>query len=291
MNVSVIGPGAMGCLFAARLQRSGVKTTLVDYNQERADRLAKSGITVETATETFVEKLKATCTIPPKQNLILVLCKAYQTQNLRLPPGIPILSLQNGLGNIEALCDIAGSANVLAGSTTEASTLLEPGHIRHVASGETVIGSWTSCSVGKAEDVLRDAGFSVSLTDSPGQMIWEKVVTSAGINPLTALLGVPNGRLLELGDARKLLRDLVVEASKIAATEGYRFEYSLVERTEQICEQSGENISSMLQDIRAGRLTEIEAISGEILRRAALASLPAPRTRVIYQLIKSLEQK
>jgi 2-dehydropantoate 2-reductase len=137
--------------------------------------------------------------------------------------------------------------------------------------------------------VLSKAGFEVETTDSPGQMIWEKVGINAGINPLTAILGVPNGRLLQLPEARQIMRDLVVEAVKVAATEGYRFGYSMVEKAEEVCKQTSENISSMLQDVRAGRPTEIEALSGEILRRAQLANLPTPRTRVIWQLVKSLE--
>ena len=81
------------------------------------------------------------------------------------------------------------------------------------------------------------------------------------------------------------------EAAKVAATEGYRFSGSMVERAEELCTATAENVSSMLQDIRAGRRTEIESISGEILRRATMASLPTPRTRVIYQLVRSLESR
>ena len=94
-----------------------------------------------------------------------------------------------------------------------------------------------------------------------------------------------------LREARQLIRDLVVEAAKVAATEGYHFSYSLVERAEEVCRETSDNISSMLQDVRAGRQTEIEAITGEILRRGELASLPAPRTRVIWQLLKGLEKR
>ena len=108
---------------------------------------------------------------------------------------------------------------------------------------------------------------------------------------MTALLDVPNGRLLELREVRQLMRDLVVEATKVAATEGYRFNYSLVERAEDVCRDTAENISSMLQDVRAGKRTEIDAISGEILRRAQYASLPTPRTRVVWQLVKGLEER
>lgn len=291
MKVSVIGPGAMGLLYAARLAKSGVTTTLIDYRADRADRLASSGITVERDGKTITAKPAVSLEIPPKQHLILVLTKAYSTLSVKLPSGVPVLTLQNGLGNVETLCDQVGSSSVLAGTTSEASTFIEEGRVRHVSEGVTKLGSWTSCPTQDALDSLTKAGFNVEITDTPGQIIWEKVAVSAGINPLTALLNVPNGKLLDMREARQLIRDLVVEAAKVASTEGYRFNYSLVEKTEEICRDTADNISSMLQDIRANRRTEIEAISGEILRRGELASLPAPRTRVVWQLVKGLESR
>ncbi len=167
-----------------------------------------------------------------------------------------------------------GSANVLAGTTSEACTLLEDGVVRHVAAGGTRFGGWTTCDPEPAAHALRNAGFNVQITDAPGQIVWEKVAISNGINPVTALLGVPNGKLLDRKESRQLIRDLVVEASKVASLEGYRFEYSLVERAEEVCRNTSENTSSMLQDIRTGRRTEIEEISGEILRRGEHLLLP-----------------
>ncbi|MBI5091065.1 MAG: 2-dehydropantoate 2-reductase [Candidatus Hydrogenedentes bacterium] len=291
MKVSIVGPGAMGCLFAARLEKAGINVTLVDYRSDRAGRLRSAGITVETSGEIINAKPEIALRVPERQDLVITLTKGYSLRDLRLPPDVIVLTLQNGLGNVEALCSVIGSARVLAGVTTEASTLLSEGHVRHVAGGVTRIGSWTSASPKNALAVLAKAGFEVESTDSPGQMIWEKAAINAGINPLTAILGVPNGKLLQLSEARQIMRDLVVEAVKVAATEGYRFNYSMVEKVEEVCRETGENISSMLQDIRAGRMTESDALSGEILRRGQLANLPTPRTRMVWQLIKSLEQR
>ncbi|HEX72710.1 MAG TPA: 2-dehydropantoate 2-reductase [Candidatus Hydrogenedentes bacterium] len=291
MKVAVVGPGAMGCLYAARLARSGTKTFLVDHNSARADRLDKSGVTLETDAGESRERPSVVAHIPTGLDLIIVLTKSYSTKTLRFPPETPVLTLQNGLNNAETLCALVGSARVLVGITTEAATLVGEGHTRHVAAGLTSFGAWTSCRCEGAAEILRKADFEVAVTDAPGRLIWEKTAINAGINPLTAILNVPNGRLLRLSEARQLMRDLVVEATKVASTEGYRFEYSLVERAESVCAKTADNISSMLQDVRAGKQTEIDAISGEILRRAQAASLPTPRTRVIHQLVRSLEDR
>jgi 2-dehydropantoate 2-reductase len=281
----------MGCLFAARFARSGHKTCLIDFRPHRAEALSKLGITVEDSGGTFTERVAVTTQIPQGTDLAVVLTKAYSTPSLRLPADIPVLTLQNGLGNVETICGMIGSARVIAGVSSEAVTLIEPGHVRHTAAGRSVFGAWTSCPAELAYRVFHDSGFDVALTDTPGQAIWEKAAINAGINPLTALLNVPNGRLLEMADVRQLLRDLVIEATKVAATEGYRFQQSLVEAAENLCRQTKDNISSMLQDVRNHKKTEIRAISGEILRRARAASLPTPRTRVVYQLVRGLESR
>ncbi|HDP35927.1 MAG TPA: 2-dehydropantoate 2-reductase [Candidatus Hydrogenedentes bacterium] len=288
-HATVIGPGALGCLFAARLARCGVKTTLVDYREERAAVLRKIGITVETAEETYTEKPAIATRIPASCDFILVLTKAHSTRELRLPPKTPTLTLQNGLGNAETLAAAVGASHVLAGATSEAATWLDVGRVRHAASGRTEFGAWTTCPADAPQASLQQAGFDISITESPGKTVWEKVVVNAGINPLTALLNVSNGALLEKRETRELMRDLVVEATRVAGAEGYHFGHSLVEETERICEATRDNISSMLQDIRQKRRTEIGAISGEILRRGQNAMLPTPRTKVIYQLVRALE--
>ena len=289
MNIAVIGPGATGCLFAARFQAAGHKVCLVDYRADRVRRLQKSGIRLEYNGETLMAHPKLSPLIPPGQDLILVTTKAHSTAGLQFPPDTPILTLQNGLGNAEQISMMVGSGRVLAGTTLEAVTLLGEGHVQHHASGRTVFGSWTTCADEAALTLFEGVGFEVEKTDRPGQVIWQKVVINAGINPLTALLNVNNGRLLENSGVRMLLRDLVLEAARVAANEGYRFKQSMVEYTEQVCRDTAANTSSMLQDIRQGRKTEIDAISGEIIRRAKMASLPTPRTKVVYQLLRGLE--
>ncbi len=290
MKVAIIGPGALGCLFAVRLTKGGIRTTLVDHHAERIERLKSTGIRLQTGDTVESYTLPVVSSLSERQDLIIVLVKSNATSSLVFPPDTPVLTLQNGLGNVEIICTRAGSANVLAGTTSEGAILHAEGHSIHTGSGVTKVGAWTSCPIQPAFEALSAGGFNVERTDAPGQVIWEKVSLNAGINPLTALLNIPNRVLLKTPEVRQLLRDLVVEAAKVAATEGYRFPYSLVEKAEEVCELTGDNISSMLQDIRAGKLTEIDAISGEILRRGQLAGLQMPRTRVVWQLVKGLER-
>jgi 2-dehydropantoate 2-reductase len=291
MKVSVIGPGTMGCLFAGKLLQAGTEVSLVDHRPERAVRLAEQGITVETETETIRVRPPVVSSVPNGQDLVIVATKSYDTAQLSLPKEVPVVSFQSGLNNIETLCSMVGSAHVIAGMTYESALNLGEGAVRHTASGTTRIGSWTSCPTATAQEILVNAGFEVEITEAPGQMLWEKVAVDAGVQPLCALLGVPYGDLLQMAEARQLLRDLVVEAVKVASTEGYRFDYSLIELAESICAAQPQTIPPMMQDVQARKPTEIDAISGEILRRAQLAGLPTPRSRVVWQLVKSLERR
>ncbi len=291
MKISIIGPGATGCLFAARFHRAGLTPTLIDNRTDRIRRLERSGITLETKSGTISVSPAFALRVPAKQDLVLVCTKAHATASVNLPPNVPVLTLQTGPSNIETLCGIAKPQNLLAGATYESVVSLGEGSVRHVAAGKTRFGGWTTCPTQPVESALSAAGFDFEVTDAPGGAIWERTAICAGIDPLTALLRIPNGRLLELKEARQLLRDLVVEAAKVAAVEGYRFETSLVERAEQVCLAATDAQSPMTQDVEAGRRTEIDSISGEIMRRAERAGLPTPRTRVIWQLVTSLQNR
>ncbi len=265
-------------------------TWLIDYNPPRAALLSQQGIIIEECGKQRVVHPKISTVYPEAPDLILVLTKSYSTPQLNISPNAPVLTLQNGLGNAEILEAHCGNRRVLAGVTSEAVTWVAPGHIRYTARGQTTFGSWKGCPAGKAFDILKQAGFETTLTDTPERVLWWKATISAAINPLSALLNVPNGGLLSTSESRAILRGLVEEAVATARLEGHDLGNNMVETVEQICDTTGENVSSMLQDIRNKKRTEIESISGEILRRAGAQGLHTPKTGVIYRLVRALER-
>ncbi|MBI1320130.1 MAG: 2-dehydropantoate 2-reductase [Candidatus Hydrogenedens sp.] len=291
MRISVFGPGALGCLFAARLHAAGHGVTLVDHRPERAARLAGAGIRVDSAGESSLYPIPIQVQAPPDTELSLVLVKSHATHGVAVPSAGLVLTLQNGLGNAEELAAAAGAHRLLAGTTAEAATLLGEGHVRHVAPGVLWLGAWTDASCEGAMEALASAGFDARYTANPREALWAKTILNAAVNPLTALLNVPNGRLREIPPARAMLHSLAREAVAVARAEGYCLEIDAAARAEQVCLDTAANISSMLQDIRAGRPTEIEAISGEVLRRAAHAGIAAPHTQVAYALVRALESR
>lgn len=290
-QVAIIGPGALGCLFTLRLMQAGVDVSLVDYRPDRLALLQEEGISLETEEGMQEARPRMTATVPSGMDLVLVLTKAHAIEGLSLPAHTPVLSLQNGLGIVDRLATLTDKKWLLAGSTTEAATLLGPGRARYSASGTTVFGSVAGCPAGPTLDLLSRAGFEVSLIQNPEEQQWRKAVLSAAINPLTALLQVPNGALLQGEERRHLLHSLVEEAMSVARASGFCKDFDALAATEALCRKSAGNHSSMYQDILKKRKTEIDVLSGVLLEKGRSLSLSLPATKMVYRLIRSLEER
>jgi|LSQX01.3.fsa_nt_gb 2-dehydropantoate 2-reductase len=290
-QVAVIGPGALGCLFTLRLMKAGTEVFLVDHRPERRALLQEQGISLETGDMLESARPRMTDTVPPGMDLVLVLTKARAIEELVLPPHSPVLTLQNGLGIVERLTALSGSRWLLAGITTEAATLLGPGRARHSAPGITAFGPVDVCPADGALDLLTRAGFETVLLQNPEEQLWQKAVLSAAINPLTALLRVPNGKLLVGRESRRFFHHLLEEALSVAQASGFCKEFDALAEGEALCRRSERNLSSMYQDILHERETEIEVLSGAILEKGRALSLPLPVTTMVYRLIRSLEER
>jgi 2-dehydropantoate 2-reductase len=141
-------------------------------------------------------------------------------------------------------------------------------------------------------ELLKQAEFQVENVDDAGALLWGKLVVNGAINPLTAVLGVLNGELLVRPEARSLMGQLAEEAAAVAGALGIRLHYpEPVAAAEYVAQRTASNRSSMLQDIQRGRPTEIDAICGEIVRLGKQASILTPVNRVMWQLVKAMEQE
>jgi len=223
----------------------------------------------------------------------LVLVKSWQTERAAqqlagcLDDAGVALTLQNGLGNREALTAILGAERVALGVTTAGASLLAPGYIRVAGNGKVKLG--THPRLESLADHLSKAGFSVEIVVDPDSLLWGKLVVNAAINPLTALLRIPNGELLKRPSARQLMVDAAREAATVAVARGVDLPYAdPIEMVEEVAHQTATNLSSMLQDILRGAPTEIEAINGAIVRLGEQAGVPTPVNHALYRLVKGL---
>jgi 2-dehydropantoate 2-reductase len=305
MRIAIIGSGAMGSLFAARLAPL-VELIMVAHWEPQLAALQGSGLTLEEPDGRRVH-------LPPGElqvttdagsvaavDLALVLVKSYQTARaaseaatLLAPDGLA-LTLQNGLGNLELLAEAVGGDRAVAGTTSEGATLLEPGLVRHAGRGLTylcVCVPEQRSRLAALATLLEEAGFATRLDDDVESLLWAKVAVNAGINPLTALLGTPNGFLAQHEPARALMMAAAEEAAAVAAALGCRQTLPPAgERVLQVAQATAANTSSMLQDRLNGRRTELEAITGAVVAHATTQGVPAPVNTALLHLARANER-
>lgn len=295
-RVLILGTGALGTLFAARLAATGNAVTVLGtwraaldaLNREGARLLLEDGSELRARVRVAVEP--GAC---PRVDFALVLVKSWQTERAArqltdcLPAEAVALTLQNGLGNRERLAQALGEARVLPGICTYGATLLAPGLAR--AGGEGLLSLQAHPRSAELAALLVQAGFRTHIAPDYTSLAWGKLVVNAAINPLTALLRVPNGELLHRPAARSLLRALAEETAMVARAQGIALPFpDPSAAVEDVAQRTASNRSSMLQDVERGAPTEIEAISGAVVRAAQACGLKAPLNWVMWQAVQAL---
>jgi 2-dehydropantoate 2-reductase len=134
------------------------------------------------------------------------------------------------------------------------------------------------------------AGLQAKVVDDIEAVLWRKLVVNVGINALTAILGVPNGELLRIHDCTSLMNGAVTEAVEVAGRCGIQLNLpEEIERVRAVCRSTRANISSMLQDVRRQKKTEIDQLNGVVVKMAASYGMTAPVNQVLTAIVRSLE--
>lgn len=297
--ILVVGTGAMACLFSARLAAAGYPVTMLGSWAQGLQAVQREGVcVVDDGGQEHAYPVQAISDARHCASVryALVLVKSWQTQRAAgqllqcLHPDGLALTLQNGLGNREQLAQVLGGSRVALGVTTAGATLLDPGRVRPV--GEAVVTLSAHPRLSPLANMLQLAGFIIDTAPDATALLWGKLVINAAINPLTALLGVVNGELLERPSARLLMQAVAREAAAVAVAQGIRLPYpDPVVAVETIARRTAANRSSMLQDVRRGAPTEIEAICGAIVLAGEHTGVPTPINRTLLQLIQALALK
>ncbi|MFA5156075.1 MAG: 2-dehydropantoate 2-reductase [Candidatus Omnitrophota bacterium] len=301
MKIAIVGAGAMGCLFAGLLSRTKEEIWLLDKSSDKAARIRQQGITVETASGSWQARPKVTADIAEagQADLVIICVKAYHTKDAvtQVKPLIGentrVLTLQNGLGNIEVISEVAGPEKVIGGVTSQGATLVSAGSIKYAGKGETIIGRIDGkipVEMRSIREVFNKAGIETRISRDIKGLLWSKLIINAGINALAAIVRVKNGRLIELEPCRRIMQDAVSEAAKIAKRKRIKLIYDdPLSKVEAVCEATAANVCSMLQDILKKKRTEIDFINGAIVRQAQGLGIPVPANAMLTDLIKAIE--
>lgn len=300
--ILVVGTGAMASLFAARLSAAGYPVCMFGAWQAGLEALRSGGVhLVDLNGEETIYPVTATdnpcdCTGENAANrakFALVMVKSWQTERAAeqlktcLAPDGLALTLQNGMGNYEILAAALGKDRAALGTTTTGAHLLAPGRVRAAGSGTIFLGAHPR--IQPMADVLHAAGCEIKIIPDPLVLLWSKLVINAAINPLTAILGVPNGMLLDLPEARQLMSAAAIEVAAVAHACGIILPYDdPVHAAETTALRTASNRSSMLQDMDRCAPTEIDAICGAVVRMGERTGVPTPVNHTLWLLVKSL---
>ena len=301
MKITIVGAGAMGSLFGALLAEGGHEVRLLDIWQEHVDAVNEKGLSVEREGKIRSVVLQASTDLREvgKADLVIVFVKSSQTEKAAetarsvLHKDGWVLTLQNGMGNAEAIARVVPASRILAGTTSHGATMLGPGMIRHAGVGPTVIGAWTGEEPSGAQEMaecLSRAGIETVVADDVRSVIWNKLLVNVGINAVTALTGIRNGQLLDLEPTRWISRTAVEEAMAVARKLGVRVRDDAVSHVFQIAEATAANRSSMGQDVDHKRRTEIGAINGYIVKEAENLGLAVPVNRTLAGLVETMQE-
>lgn len=295
-NILVIGTGALSTLFAARLSEAGHQVSMLGTWKDGIHALNQNGARVsELNGKERAFQVHATDDPGEVSNVkhAIVLVKSWQTKRVAeklkgilTPDGI-VLTLQNGLGNRETLARDLGAGRVALGVTTTGATLLGPGLVK--VGGEGIISLEQNQALGPLEAALRSSNFNLQIVQDARSLMWGKLIINAAINPLTALLQVPNGELLNHPLARRAMNALAREAAQVAEAENVNLPFANpIEAVEEVARKTAQNLSSMFQDVRRGAPTEIDAICGAVTERGAVHGISTPYNRSCWQLVKAM---
>jgi 2-dehydropantoate 2-reductase len=300
-RVLVVGTGAMASFFAARLQRHGdARVSMTGGWREALATISDRGVEVEDGSgswSAYPEVVPQGGGRLPVVDLILVLVKAHQTAGVApmvgraLGPTSHVLTLQNGLGNCEALEAAAGRHRVSVGVATVGATLLAPGRVRATPTGSVALGAGAAPPPRLLDlaRLLEASGFEMSLERDVQRMVWRKLVVNCAINPLSAILGCLNGGLLESLEPRTTLLQAAGEVGAVAGALGIELGADPAALVLAVAERTAANRSSMLQDVTRGARTEIEALSGAVVREGQRLGVPVPVNEGLWRRIRALE--
>ncbi len=301
MQIAIIGPGAMGCLFGAFLSQIA-QVILIHYKDEYVRILNEKGIVLEqpdcSKSVYYVPAVSGGCELNNKVDLTIIFTKSYKTRaasetakQILKKDGLA-LTLQNGLGNLDIMEEILGKGVAVAGVTSHGATLLSPGHVRHAGEGTTYIarGTRNDHLLNDVVTIFNSVGIQTEISDNLDSLVWGKLIVNVGINALTAILRVPNGVLEAVSECRDIMAAAVKEAAAVATALKIELPYDdPFGQVKNVCQATAQNRSSMLQDILKGQHTEIDAINGVIEKKGAQLDIPTPANHFLCRIIQSVE--
>lgn len=301
MKIAVVGAGAMGLLFGGRLADAGNQVTMVDVVPAVLEAINTNGISLTDEKGEHILKAKAKKgeELKELQDLVILFTKTlYSRSALEVSKGYIgektlVLTLQNGLGNVELVHDYVKMEQIFVGVTNYASDVKAPGKIVTQGGGYVRLMSANGMMCPEVEtvnSVLVNAGFASEIKKDVYEAIWEKVGFNAALNSTTALCRTPVGGIGSVEEGRKIAFAIARETAEVANAYGIHVQADkIISSMEFAFEHHKGHFTSMAQDVQHKRKTEVDFINGQIVKKAHEKGIAVPYVETVYMLLKVVQ--
>lgn len=302
MKIAVLGAGAMGGLFGAYLSRQN-DVTMVDINPAVVEQINTRGLEVlepDGSSAIYHPRAVENARGMESVDLVIIFMNSRFTEAALggnpelIGPETYLMTLQNGSGHEETLGKFAAKDRIIIGTTQHNASAAAPGVSRHGGSGVTHLGCVTgpAARLQPIADTFTACGLEADVSDAVQRMIWNKMFTNVSASALTGALQVPLGFISRDENAWALCRQLIREAVDVAAALGMEFDYDeKVAEVKAVCDNSPNGLTSIYSDLKAGRRSEVDTISGSVVRAGQRVGVPTPSHAFLVGFIHAMEQR
>ena len=300
MRIAVIGAGAMGSIYGGRLSLNN-EVFLVDTNNAVIDAINHDGLILEengNDNRYSPKAITSTEGLEPVDLIILFVKALYSRSALEANRRIIsehtyLMTLQNGSGHEDILSDFAPKERIIIGTTEDNGAVLSPGHVRHGGKGNTNVGMLVDDTNGflpKLKEAFDSCGFNVRIHENIQQLIWNKLFVNVAFSAVTGLLKCEMGFIAKCDYAMNISKKLLHEAVTVAHALGLEAdEDALLDEIKSVSMNSPNGVTSICADLRAGRKTEVDTISGSVVRAAKRCGIDVPYHEFIVNAIHAME--
>lgn len=300
MKIAVIGAGAMGCIYGGHLSLHN-EVLLIDTNKEVVDKLNSEGLVIleNEKNNTYFPKATKDPSDTGEMDLVILFVKsmyseAALTQNRHLVgKNTYLMTLQNGSGHEELLKKFVPIEKIIIGTTSDNGAIVKTGYVRRGGQGRTDIGMLTSDKdhyLEKVKETFDRCGFTVVIHQNIQQLVWDKLLRNVSLSAVTGVLQCKIGYVYESTNAWEMVKQLLTEAIVVAHGLGLEAdEQTILEQIKNTTIHSKEGITSICADIRNGRKTEVDTITGSVVRAAEKLGIDVPSHIFILNMVHALE--